>query len=347
MKYIRIILTLLACCMVSGCTTGEGAVTEDLVMEESVSDDVVSGQDLEEDASTESTDGKAVAEIAPGETEQTSEETVWPEQTIPDAGEVIYDHYERVCEACGMEIYAYYVESVIFSTEVIPCAEQINGILREEMETDAQQREEFLEGLSETYQNEWGADIETEGPEYACDNNHFVFARLFDTKYFTGAAQYVFEREGEEDPYLCLEVDFDGYSYMGGAHGVPYKQICLFDLDDGSIISVEDILNVSEEEFRTLAAEYAVEDFRENGEKYSLKDEDSIYEYVYEHVDFDYYMYFSMDGVVIVLFPYAIGSNATGYNIPITIPYEELGIRLADAYGVDITPSDGEYFITW
>lgn len=148
MKYIRITLALLACCMVSGCTTGEGAVTEDLVMEESVSDDVVSGQDLEEEASPESTDGEAAAEIAPEEGEQNSEETVWPEQTISDAGEVVYDHYEHVCESCGEEIYAYYVESVIFSTEVIPCAEQINEILQEKMETAVQQKEEFLEDFS-------------------------------------------------------------------------------------------------------------------------------------------------------------------------------------------------------
>ena len=202
MKYIRMTLALLACCMVSGCTTGEGTVTEeviteDLVMEESVSDDVVSGQDLEGEASPESTDGEAAAEITPEEAEQNSEETVRSEQTISDAGEVVYDHYEHVCESCGEEIYAYYVESVIFSTEVIPCAEQINGVLREEMETDVQQREEFLEGLFETYQNEFGTEIETEDPEYACDNNHFIFAKLFDTKYFTGATQYVFEREGE------------------------------------------------------------------------------------------------------------------------------------------------------
>ena len=41
---------------------------------------------------------------------------------------------------------------------------------------------------------------------------------------------------------------------------MPYTLTYLFDLDDGSIVSVEDILNVSEEEFRPLAAEYTVED---------------------------------------------------------------------------------------
>lgn len=127
---------------------------------------------------------------------------------------------------------------------------------------------------------------------------------------------------------------------------MPYKLTYLFDLDDGSIVSVEDILNVSEEEFRTLAAEYTVEDFRENGEKYFSNNEDSIYEDVYKYVDFDHYMHFSMEGVVIEYSPYELGSFASGF-ILVTIPYEELGIRLADAYGVDITPSDGEYFITW
>ncbi len=350
MKYTRIILTLLTCCMVSGCIAGENGGTEtvipeDIVAEESVRDDVVSGQDLEEEVSPENTDGEAAAEIVPEDAEQNSKETVWPEQTISDAGEVVYEHNEHVCETCGKELYAYYVESVIFSTEVIPCAEQVNEILWEDMETDAQQKEHSLEGLFESYQNEFQAEIETEGPEYACDNYHFI-ASLFDTKYFTGATQYVFEREGEKDQYPCLEVDFEGYWYSGGAHGLPYKKIYLFDLDDGSIVSVEDILNVSEEEFRTLAAEYTVEDFREDGEKYFSNNEDSIYEDVYKYVDFDHLMYFSVEGVVIEYSPYELGCFGSGF-IPVTIPYEELGIRLVDAYGVDITPSDGKYFITW
>lgn len=125
---------------------------------------------------------------------------------------------------------------------------------------------------------------------------------------------------------------------------MPYKLTYLFDLDDGSIVSVEDILNVSEEEFRTLAAEYTVEDFRENGEKYFSSDEDSIYEYAYKYVDFDHFMHFSVEGVVIEYSPYELGSFGAGF-IPATIPYEELGIRLVDVYGVDVTPSDGEYFI--
>lgn len=346
MKYIRITLAILACCMISGCIAGEGSETEkvipeNLVREESVSGNVVGGQDLEEEVSHESTDGEAASEIAPEEAEQNSEETVWPEQRILDAGEVVYDHNEHFCEFCGKELYAYYVESVIFSTEVIPCAEQINEILREDMETDAQQKKNSLEELIESYQNEFGIEIETEGQEYVCDNNHFV-AKLFDTKYFTGAMQYLFE--GEENQYFCLEVDFEGYWYSGGVHGLPYKLTYLFDLDDGSIVSVENILNVSEEEFRTLAAEYTVEDFRENGEKYFSNNEDSIYENVYKNINFDHFMYLSVEGVVIEYAPYELGCFGAGF-IPVTIPYEEFGIKLVDVYEMDVEPSDGKYYI--
>lgn len=339
MKYIRIILTLLACCMVSGCTTGEGAVTEDLVMEESVSDDVVSGQDLEEDASTESTDGEAAVDIAPEETEQNAEETVWPEQTIPDAGEVVYGHNEYACEACGEELFAYYTESVIFSTEVIPCAEQINEILQEGMENDIQLSENSLEHFLEGHQSK----IDAEGQESLCDKYHYGDMKFF-TDYFTGATQYVFEREGEENQYLCLEVDFEGYVYWGGVHGMPFKETNLFDLNDGSIVSVGDIVNISEEEYRTLVAKYTVEDFREDGEKYFIYEEDSIYEFVDNTVGFDFLMHFSEEGIVIEYPPYALGCFGAGF-IPVTIPYEELGIRLVDVYGVEVAPSDGKYFI--
>lgn len=344
MKYIRITLALLACCMVSGCIAGENGGTEkvipeDLVTEEAVSDNVVSGQDLEEEASPESTDGESAAKIAPEETEPNSEETVWPEQTISDAGEVVYGHNEYTCEACGEELFAYYTESVIFSTEVIPCAEQINEILQEGMENDIQLSENSLERFLEGHQSE----IDAEGQESLCDKYHYGDMEFF-TDYFTGATQYVFEREGEEDQYLCLEVDFEGYGYWGGVHGMPFKETNLFDLNDGSIVSVGDIVNISEEEYRTLVAEYTVEDFRENGEKYFSNNEDSIYEDVYKYVDFDHYMHFSMEGVVIEYSPYELGCFGAGF-IPVTIPYEELGIRLVDVYGVEVAPSDGKYFI--
>lgn len=344
MKYIRMTLAFLACCMISGCIAGESpetetVITEDLVTEESVSDDVVSGQDLEEEASPEDTDGEVVAEIAPEEGEQNSEEPVWPEQTISDAGEVVYGHNEYTCEDCGEKIAAYYVESVILSTEVIPCAEQINEILLEGMENEIQGCENSLERFLEGHQS----TIEEEGPESLCDKNHYG-DMFFNTANFTGAIQYVFEREGEEGQYLCLEVDFEGYGYWGGIHGMPYKGVNLFDLNDGSIVSLGDVLNISEEEYRTLVAEYTVKDFREDGEKYFSNNEDSIYEDVYKYVDFEHYMHFSEEGIVIEYSPYELGCFGAGF-IPVTIPYEELGIRLVDAYGVDIVPSDGKYCI--
>lgn len=339
MKYIRIIPVLLACCMVSGCTTEKGTVTDDVITEDVVSDNEVSGQDLEVVAFPESTDGETAVVIAPEETELNIEESVWPEQTISDAGEVVYGHNEYVCEDCDEKIAAYYVESVIFSTEVIPCAEQINEILQEGLENEIQLCENSLERFLEEHQS----TIEEEGQEALCDKNHYG-DMFFYTANFTSATQYVFEREGEEDQYLCLEVDFESYIYGGGIHGMPFKGSNLFDLNDGSIVSLGDILNISEEEYCTLAAEYTVEDFRENGEKYDIYKEDSIYESVDKYVDFDFLMHFSEEGIVIEYSPGELGCFGAGF-IPVTIPYEELGIRLVDAYGVDVAPLDGKYCI--
>ena len=64
------------------------------------------------------------------------------------------------------------------------------------------------------------------------------------------------------------------------------------------------------------------------------------------YVDFDHFMYFSVEGVVILYSPYEIGPYVSGF-ISVTIPYEELGIRLVGVYGMDVTPADGKYFITW
>lgn len=248
---------------------------------------------------------------------------------IFDVGEVVYEHDEYACESCGRVLCAYYIEGIQLSAEVIPCADQINEVLQEIMENEVQAAGKDLESFSEEYQH----FSEPQDPEYMCDNNHFSDKDFLESS-FKGVTQYVFEREGEEAQYLCLEVDFSSYWDGGGAHGTTDNNTYLFNLNDGSRITLGDICGISEEEFRTLAAEYTVEDYRRNSDLYFHREEEDLYESVYEYVDFNVLMSLSEEGVVISYAPYEFGPYAAGF-IPVIIPYEELGIQLVDIYGVN------------
>ena len=96
-----------------------------------------------------------------------------------------------------------------------------------------------------------------------------------------------------------------------------------------------DVIGVSEEEFRTLAAEYTVADYLgENGVLYFEIEEDALYDAVYEYAGFDCQMYLGADGVVVEYYPYHLGPYASGI-IEVTVPYEELGLKLIEIYGVN------------
>lgn len=246
---------------------------------------------------------------------------------IFNVGEVGFDCNKFDCAGCGDNLFGYYVESIRLSENVIPHAEQINEVLKKITQTEVNLGEEEMRNSIERYQE----DLESHGQDEMCKSSHFGsrYSLAFD---YIGSTQYTFECADidEETQYVFLEVDFSGDEYMG----VPYKCISFFDLSDGSEINIGDICNVSEERFRTLAAEYTVEDYRENNSIYFVYDEKELYDEVYEYVNFDVLMHLSDAGVVIEYSPFHLGPFISGF-IQVTIPYEELGIRLVDIYGVN------------
>ncbi len=241
-----------------------------------------------------------------------------------DLGEITYtaESEFEVCESCGELLSAYYVEEFQFYENVIPYANEINDVLNEDTE-------EYIAACEN-----W-CEIEDYVLEecHACNEFSIFFTK---TRDFSGATQYGFRVEGQDTELTCVEVRYDGYEYSGGAHGYPYRDFNLFDLSDGSDITIGDIVTVSEEEFKTLAAEYTVADYQgDNHDSYFPTDEDNLYQKIYECAGFDYsLMHLSPDGVVVEYPPYALGSFASGY-IGVTIPYEELGVTPVSIYGAE------------
>ncbi len=241
-----------------------------------------------------------------------------------DVGEVSYENIDFFCPKCGTVIDTYYAESICLSEEVVPHADVINQILLGNPDYCAEE-------MSQNYADYFAALDD----EYD-DDRHYgsgVYSVNFD-----GVTQYCFHKAGQEEELICLEVDYSVYEYGGGAHGYRTISHYFFDLADGSEITVGDIVRVSEEEFRTLAAEYTLADCQKDNSRYTYDENGywngrSLYDKVYEDTGFDSRVFFSEDGVVMEYAPYYLGGYAQGY-IRVTIPYDELGLELLDIYGV-------------
>lgn len=241
---------------------------------------------------------------------------------IFDMGKVTYatDNYQ--CNNCGELIYEYYIEGIQLYGDGDPVIDQINETLAEEMDSTLTSMRERLE------------DYRTSGAvgDHLCDS---YTARITLEEEVDGITKYRFRKEGQDGDLICLEADYRGYGYSGGAHGYPWRLHFLFDLSDGEEISMADVIGVNEEEFRALAAEYTVADYLgENGGRYFETEEDALYETVYKYAGFDCEMYLGADGVVVEYSPYHLGPYGAG-TIEVTVPYEELGLKLVEIYGVN------------
>lgn len=244
---------------------------------------------------------------------------------IFDVASIGYEAKSYDCNICGDVMFEYYVETVALSESEIPYAEQINAYLQEDIDGYIREVEKYAQDmLDDQESNEIDPDLELQ-----C---HFRETRELK---FDGTTQYSFGIAGKNEILTCLEVDISGYEYYGGAHGFPFRERNIFNLEDGSLITFADICGVSEEEFRRLAAEYTVKDYQEGNAGYFSTDEESLYETVYDYAGFDCLMHMNSKGVVIEYSPYFLGPYASGH-IEVTIPYRDLGLYLTDIYGVNV-----------
>ena len=241
---------------------------------------------------------------------------------IFDVAHVGYEAKSYNCSKCGEVMFEYYVETFTLSDQVVPYAEKMNEYLQEKIWNYIETEEKYAQ-----------AELDYETAETDSDELcHFYETR---EKRFDGTTQYTFSLSGVDVDITCLEVDISGYEYYGGAHGYPIRERDIFDLQDGSLITIGDICEISEDEFRSLAAEYTVKDYLESDGEYFPTDEESLYLTVYDYAGFDCLMHLNSKGVVIEYSPYFLGPYASGY-IEVTIPYKDLGLHLTDIYGVNV-----------
>lgn len=265
-----------------------------------------------------------------------------------DMGEISYQSESFICPECGEMLYENYEEQVRLYEDIVPYADVINSALEEKEAFDPE--------------GEWRYYVE----ETDCEDHK---GECYYEWCFGGATQFAFDRTGQDNTQIYLEVEYWGdYCYIDG-RPQQLRGRYYFDLmQGGSEVAIGDILGISEEEFRALVAEYTVTERQKldgispdvdtdtdaDAENETDTDADvetdtdtdtdtdtgaswdDLYHDVYEHIGFDgtydCSIYLSEEGVVLEYSPFAFESFETGY-FKVVIPYDEMGLTLQDIYG--------------
>lgn len=123
------------------------------------------------------------------------------------------------------------------------------------------------------------------------------------------------------DRYLSLLID--GYNYMGGAHGMPYREVLIFNLETGEEVKADQLFAIDKAEFqqkKIAAFEAAIKKEPE------MFWEDAL-EIVKSTKDFYEKGYYLTDqGVVFYYNPYDLAPYAAGF-VEVTVPYSDISLK--------------------
>lgn len=218
-------------------------------------------------------------------------------------GTVVYEANVNYCPYCGTPLEKDYQEEFQIDPKYSAKADVINQKLRLGLQW-------VLDGKNVTLveSNEDCGDHK-ENPTIWCMT---MEAEISDVKILS-------------DRYLA--VDYSGYWYGGGAHGMPSISQRLFDLQTGEELAFEHFYGDSDEKFKKLVAEKTKQDFlsyEEGMSPYFAEDAQTVYNEAYELADMKALnILFDEKGVSILYSPYDMGPYASGF-IEIFISYEEL-----------------------
>lgn len=130
------------------------------------------------------------------------------------------------------------------------------------------------------------------------------------------------------------EVDYEGYEYSGGAHGMPYKYRFLFDVVSGAEVKITDIID--KDKLIDLAAQYSVKEVKKYADNSDyapfypdllFESEEELYQEFKDSLETSISATLEQDAIVIEYYPYEFGPYAAGF-IEVRIPIEETGIEL-------------------
>ncbi|MCR5461051.1 MAG: DUF3298 and DUF4163 domain-containing protein [Acetatifactor sp.] len=228
------------------------------------------------------------------------------EKTVFQYGNVTYDSCENNCKGCGIPITKFYGETFLLFDEFSPAADKINDALMKNLQN---QIKEYRESADQREYSTEECEYHKLYPEQYCETyeEEISGVQILNEKYLT--------------------VDYSGYWYGGGAHGMPYMNQRLFDLSTGEEMTLQDFYPGSSKDFKKLIATKTKEDYlsySEDGRPYFAEDADTVYQQAYDYALLDKgNLIFGKDGIDYYYPPYDMGPYASGY-IFIHISYQEL-----------------------
>ena len=223
-------------------------------------------------------------------------------------GSVQAVYNESYCSNCNQKVEQFYEEFFVLDPSLSPYAKDIN---------------DTLYGICESNMEGYGGN----DPTVVDDAGDCEFHGTY-----MGMSSYehtVFDAKIIKDHYLT--VDMDGYMYMGGAHGLPFTGHYLFDLNTGKEVSIKDLFDGNEAQFKDLIATKVKENLLSYEEPdyapFYLNDPEDLYESVYEDTNFDTIpIGYNEEGLYIDYQPYQMGSYAAGF-IVIDISYDDINLK--------------------
>lgn len=229
------------------------------------------------------------------------------EKSLFHYGTIAYDTYEERCKGCGIPIVKYYGETFTLDKQYSPAADKINETLKKRLQEEI-----------ENYQKA--------GNERDYDTEECEYHKAYPTNYCETDEDEISSVTILQNKYLL--VDYSGYWYGGGAHGMPHMDEHLFDLTTGEEKFLKDFYQGSEKDFKKLVATKTKEDFLSysdsDGSPYFAATAEDAYKQAYDSVSLDSTtVLFDEDGIYYYYPPYEMGPYAAGY-IYIEISYQEL-----------------------
>ncbi len=117
------------------------------------------------------------------------------------------------------------------------------------------------------------------------------------------------------------------YDYSGGAHGMPYWNGYVFNVQTGAKLGLVDIVSDDEIQIKGLVTQYFTEMYNENPDMYW----DGAVDTVFEYTTLDSQFYLTEEGIVFYFGPYDLAPYAAGFQ-EIVVPYSAWNLKIELEY---------------
>ncbi|WP_029233469.1 hypothetical protein [Butyrivibrio sp. VCB2006] len=226
------------------------------------------------------------------------------ESDVFEYGEVKYLSKSRNCPFCDIPIDNAYAEYYVPSADKVRNSELIASDLFDMAQTSIN----YGNPDAEEYIHEDGCDHDQEYSQMynMTDDEVIDSVGIIDDRYFY--------------------VNYQGYWYNGGAHGMPSKDQYLYDMDTGKRVSLTDFYTGTENELKAIVAQKVKEDYESYAfgtAPYWMENSKIAYEKAYEYSSLNGCIFFGEDGIDYIFYPYDLGSYADGFKT-YHITYQEL-----------------------